>query len=58
MACDPHDICLGMEEYVLNSAKKEKHGEAARATVTGYTWEKACATLIKRLEGVKEEMAE
>ena len=58
MACDPHDICLGMEEYVLNSAKKEKHGEAARATVTGYTWEKACVTLIKRLQGLKEEMAE
>jgi hypothetical protein len=56
MACDPHDICLGMEEYVLNSAKKEKHGEAARATVVAYTWEKACATLIKRLESVKEDV--
>jgi glycosyltransferase involved in cell wall biosynthesis len=49
-ACDPHDVCLGMEEYVLNSEKKEAHGKAAKATVLGYTWERAVAPLVKRLK--------
>jgi hypothetical protein len=34
MACDPHAVCLGMEEYVLNSELREKHGLAAKKKVT------------------------
>ena len=52
-ACDPHAVCLGMEEYILNSELREKHAAAAKATVHAYTWERAAATLIKRL---KEEI--
>lgn len=48
-ACNPHDVCLGMEEYVLNSEKREAHGKAAREHVLTYTWERACAPLIKQL---------
>jgi glycosyltransferase involved in cell wall biosynthesis len=54
MACDPHAVCLGMEEYVLNSEKKEAHGRAAKEKVLSYTWEKSCETLIRRLRAVKE----
>jgi glycosyltransferase involved in cell wall biosynthesis len=55
MACDPHSVCLGMEEYVLDSDKREAHGKAARATVLGYTWEKACEGLIRRLRSAKDD---
>jgi glycosyltransferase involved in cell wall biosynthesis len=54
-ACDPHAVCLAMEEYVLNSAKKEAHGVAARAKVLEYTWEKSCEILLRRLRAAKED---
>jgi glycosyltransferase involved in cell wall biosynthesis len=54
MACDPHNVCLAMEEYVLNSDKKASHGKAAKEKVQSYTWEKACETLIRRLKALKE----
>jgi glycosyltransferase involved in cell wall biosynthesis len=54
-ACTPHDICLGMEEYVLNSEKRDAHGKAARETVLTYTWERACAPLIKHLKRALED---
>ncbi len=54
-AMDPHDLCMGMEEYVLNSDKLKKHGEAARKTALGYTWERATETLIRRLRQEKED---
>jgi glycosyltransferase involved in cell wall biosynthesis len=55
MACDPHAVCLAMEEYVLNMDKKESHGKAAKEKVMSYTWEKSCETLLRRLKAVKEE---
>ena len=55
MACDPHAFCLGMEEYVLNSEKREKHGAAAKEKVLSYTWEKACEPLLRRLRTVKDD---
>jgi glycosyltransferase involved in cell wall biosynthesis len=55
MACDPHAVCLAMEEYVLNSAKKEAHGKAAREKVLGYSWEKACEPLVRRLRAAKDD---
>ena len=54
--CDPHDICLGIEEYLVDSEKRKKHGEEAKKTVLGYTWEKATEALIRRLKQEKEEM--
>jgi hypothetical protein len=54
-ACQPHDVCLAMEEYVLNSEKLAEHGKAARDTVLQYTWSKACETLVKRLKAVNED---
>ena len=58
LACDPHDICLGLEEYVLDSEKRTAHGKKAKETVLSYTWEKASARLIKRLEDEKKEVFE
>ena len=57
-ACDPHDICVAMEEYVNDSDKKTTHGKKARETVLKYTWEKACERLVKRLEEAKKEKDE
>ena len=55
MACDPHAMCLGMEEYVLNSEKRNAHAVAAKKKVLEYTWEKACEPLIRRLRAAKED---
>ena len=55
-ACDPHDICVAIEEYLLDSEKRKKHGELARKNVLEFTWEKACESLVKRLKDEKDEM--
>ena len=54
-ACSPHDVCLGMEEYVLNSEKREEHGKKARERVLEYTWTRACEPLLKRLAALQDE---
>lgn len=54
-AVTPHDLCIGMEEYLLNSEKREAHGKAARETILTYTWERACAPLIKQLKRALED---
>lgn len=51
-ACNPHDFCLGMEEYLLNSEKRADHGKKARETVLDYTWKKSADILLKRLKSV------
>ena len=56
--CDPHDICVGMEEYLNDSEKRRNHGLKARETVLGFTWEKAVKMLVKRLGEEKEELFE
>jgi hypothetical protein len=44
-----------MEEYLLDSDKRKAHGEAARKTVLGYTWERAVEPLVRRLKQEKED---
>ena len=56
--CDPHDICMAIEEYLMDSDKRANHGKKARETVLSYTWEKAAIRLIKRLEDEKQELSE
>jgi glycosyltransferase involved in cell wall biosynthesis len=58
LACDPHDICLGMEEYVLNSEKRETHGKAAKEFVLKYTWERAIVPLVKQLKRALDDKDE
>ncbi len=57
-ACDPHDICLGIEEYLLDSEKRKRHAEEAKKTVLGFTWEKVTETFLKRLKTEHEESQE
>jgi glycosyltransferase involved in cell wall biosynthesis len=56
LACTPHDICLGIEEYLLNSSKLEEHGKAAYEAVQKYTWPNCLTNLVKRLQREKEDM--
>jgi glycosyltransferase involved in cell wall biosynthesis len=56
--CDPHDFCLGIEEYLLDTDKRVKFGEAAKKTVLGYTWQKVTETLVKRITQELEELEE
>ncbi len=56
--CDPHDFCLAIEEYLMDSDKKLNHGRKARDTVLSYTWEKAVIPLKKHLEAEKQELSE
>jgi len=53
--CDPHDVCIAMEEYLLDSEKRKKHGDAAKKVIVGYTWEKATESLVKRLKQELED---
>jgi glycosyltransferase involved in cell wall biosynthesis len=53
---DPHDFCLGMEEYLLDSEKRKAHGAAARKNVLTYTWERAVEPLLRRLKQEKEDL--
>jgi glycosyltransferase involved in cell wall biosynthesis len=54
--CDPHDICVGVEEYLMDSEKRTLHGKKAKEAILGYTWEKATSRLIKRLEEEKKDV--
>jgi glycosyltransferase involved in cell wall biosynthesis len=58
LACDPHDICLAMEEYINDSEKRLDHGKKARESVLKYTWAKSVEKLVKRLEEEKKEVFE
>lgn len=55
-ACDPHDICIAIEEYLLDSDKRKTHGKEAKKTVLEYTWEKVTEQFIKRLKNEHDDM--
>jgi glycosyltransferase involved in cell wall biosynthesis len=55
-AVDAHDLCIGMEEYLLDSAKRMQHGEAAKQKVLSYTWKRGVEPLIRRLRQEKEDL--
>ena len=57
-AVDPHDVCLAIEEYLMDSTKREAHGKKARETVLTYTWERATQSLVRRLKQEKEDFEE
>jgi glycosyltransferase involved in cell wall biosynthesis len=54
--CDPHDICLAMEEYLNDSEKLKKHGASAKQKVLTYTWETAVKELVARIEEERSEL--
>jgi glycosyltransferase involved in cell wall biosynthesis len=48
--CDPHDVCVAMEEYLNDSEKRARHGQKAKDKVISYTWETATRELVSRLQ--------
>jgi len=48
--CDPHDVCVAMEEYLNDSEKRARHGQKAKEKVISYTWETATRELVSRLQ--------
>jgi glycosyltransferase involved in cell wall biosynthesis len=57
-ACDPHDVCLAIEEYLMDSEKRANHGKKAKESIQGYTWDRALSKLVKRLEEEQKEVFE
>lgn len=54
-ACDPHDICVAIEEQLVDSDKRKKHGIEAKKTVLEYTLDKVTENLVKRLKQEHED---
>lgn len=54
--CDPHDICLAMEEYLNDSEKLKRHGANAKQKVLTYTWDTAVKELVARIEEERSEL--
>ena len=54
--CDPHDICLAMEEYLNDSDKRKRHGVKAKETVNTYTWEKVTKEFLDCLRDEHREL--
>jgi glycosyltransferase involved in cell wall biosynthesis len=44
---DPADLCLGMEEYLLDSELRDQHGLVARETVLKYNWADEVKELVR-----------
>ena len=42
---DPHELSLAVEDYVMDSDLRKKHGEQARKTVLAYEWSKEVQAL-------------
>jgi glycosyltransferase involved in cell wall biosynthesis len=49
---NPADLCLGMEEYLLDSELRDAHGQAARATVLQYSWAEEVKELVQVVLGI------
>jgi hypothetical protein len=49
-AVDPHDYCLGIEKYLLDSSLREKHGIAAKKTAFSFMWENELKPLYEEIQ--------
>lgn len=57
-AVNHSEFAQAMEKYVLDSELVKKHGEAARAKVLSYSWEKVTESLKKYIKREIEDMNE
>jgi len=48
--CNPHDVCMAIEEYLNDSEKRKIHGQKAKEAVLEYTWSKAVKGLVKAIQ--------
>jgi len=53
--CDPHDVCMAIEEYLNDTDKRKTHGLNAKQTILGYTWKRATKELVRALEDETDE---
>jgi glycosyltransferase involved in cell wall biosynthesis len=53
--CNPHDVCMAIEEYLNDSEKRKIHGQKAKETVSGYTWSNAVKGLVKAIQEEAED---
>ena len=53
--CDPHDVCMAIEEYLNDSEKRKTHGQKAKETVLSYTWPSVVKGLVRALEDEIED---
>ena len=54
--CNPHDVCLAIEEYLNDSDKRKAHGQKAKETVLSYTWPTVTKELVKRIAEEREDL--
>ena len=54
--CNPHDVCLAIEEYLNDSEKRKSHGQKAKETVLSYTWPSVTKELVKRINEEREDL--
>ena len=52
---DIEDVAKAMERYVFDEDLCKLHGKLAKEKISEYTWDKCCATFIKRLKALQEE---
>jgi glycosyltransferase involved in cell wall biosynthesis len=61
-AIDPVAFSIAMEKYALDSELCLRHGEAARAKVLEYSWEKVCEQLkkciVREIEDIRDGISE
>jgi len=54
--CDPHDVCLALEEYLNDSDKRRLHGQKAKEKILTYTWPNAVKELVKYIQEEQDEI--
>jgi glycosyltransferase involved in cell wall biosynthesis len=46
---DPHEYCLGIEKYLLDSTLREKHGQEAKKVVQNFVWDNELRPLYEEI---------
>jgi glycosyltransferase involved in cell wall biosynthesis len=46
---DPHDYCLGIEKYLLDSSLREKHGQEAKKVAQNFMWDNELKPLYEEI---------
>jgi hypothetical protein len=47
--CDPHEYCLGIEKYLLDSSLREKHGTEAKKVTQQFVWDNELKPLYEEI---------
>ena len=47
--CDPHEYCLGIEKYLLDSSLREKHGTEAKKVTQQFVWDNELKPLFEEI---------